>query len=225
MDRERIVIAGPHDGDGARWYGLYPARVIDLVDPDGKGRIKVQFPSFGEDGATVVAWATLLSPYADKDQGLEILPEPQSQVVVGFEAGELARPYIVGACWNGRRAPPERAAAANDLRTLRTRSGSELQFDDSPGAAKVTLSMKSGHRLVLDDEAQQVTLQHANGCRIEIDVAGQVTITANATVEVNASGVNVHAPSVVCDGLLQCQTLIATSVVSASYTPGAGNVW
>ena len=122
-------------------------------------------------------------------------------------------------------APPERATAANDLRTLRTHSGSELQFDDSAGAAKVTLSMKSGHRLVLDDEAQQVTFQHANGCSIEINVAGQVTITANATVEVNASGVNVHAPSVVCDGLLQCQTLIATSVVSASYTPGAGNVW
>ena len=216
---------GPRDGDGARWYGLYPARVVDLVDPEGKGRIKVQFPAFGRDGAGALAWATLLSPYADKGQGLEILPEPQSQVVVGFEAGDPARPYIVGACWNGRRPPPEAAAAANNLRTLRTRSGSELQFDDTAGASRVTLSMASGHRLVLDDEAQQLTLQHANGCKIEIDVAGQVTITANATVEVNASGVNVHAPSVVCDGLLQCTTLIATSVVASSYTPGAGNVW
>jgi hypothetical protein len=27
------------------------------------------------------------------------------------------------------------------------------------------------------------------------------------------------------DGLVQCQTLITNSVVSASYTPGAGNVW
>ncbi len=216
---------GPHDGDGARWYGLYPAQVVDLVDPQGKGRIKVQFPSFGADGATVSAWATLLSPYADKGQGFEILPEPHSQVVVGFEAGDPARPYIVGACWNGRRKPPEAAAAANNLRTWKTRSGSELQFDDTAGAAKVTLSMQSGHKLVLDDQAHQVTLQHANGCKIEINVAGQVTITANSTVEVNASGVNVHAPSVVCDGLVQCQTLIATSVVASSYTPGAGNVW
>ena len=215
----------PTDGEGPRWFGLYPAVVSDLVDPDGKGRIKVKFPSFGQDGATVTAWATLLSPYADKDQGLEILPEPESQVVVGFEAGDTARPYIVGACWNGRRAPPEAAAAPNNLRTLKTRSGSLLQFDDTDGASKVTLSMKSGHQLVLDDQAQQVTIQHANGCKIEINVAGQVSITANSTVEVNASGVNVHAPSVVCDGLVQCQTLIATSVISASYTPGAGNVW
>jgi len=26
-------------------------------------------------------------------------------------------------------------------------------------------------------------------------------------------------------GVVQCDTLIATSVVASSYTPGAGNVW
>ena len=221
--------AGGHqasDGDGARWYGLYPALVVDNVDPDAKGRIKVKFPSFGADGATVAAWATLLSPYADKDQGLEILPEVGSQVVCGFEAGDPARPYIVGACWNGKRALPEAAAAPNNLRTLKTRAGSVLQFDDTDGAAKVTVSMQSGHRIVLDDAAQEITVEHSNGCKININIAGQVSITANATVEVTASGVNLHAPTVVCDGLVQCTTLIAsTGVVSPSYTPGAGNIW
>ena len=216
----------PRDGEGARWFGLYPARVSDLVDPDGKGRIKVRLPSFGAAGESVFAWATLLTPYADQDQGLEILPEVDSQVVLAFEAGDPTRPYIVGACWNGRRALPEAAAAANDLRTLKTRSGSLLQFDDREGAAKVTLSMQSGHRVVLDDGAQEVTVEHSNGCRININVAGQVTITANATLEINASAVNVHAPVVNCDGMVQCTTLIASvGVVSPSYTPGAGNVW
>ena len=65
----------PRDGEGPRWFGLYPAVVSDLVDPDGKGRIKVRIPAFGAAGEAVFAWATLLTPYADKDQGLEILPE------------------------------------------------------------------------------------------------------------------------------------------------------
>lgn len=215
----------PRDGAGARWYGLYPALVSDLVDPDKRGRIKVRFPSFGADGAAVSAWATLLSPYADSDQGLEILPEVDSQVVVGFEAGDPQRPYIVGACWNGKAALPQAAAPANNLRTLKTRSGSRLEFDDANGAAKVTLSMQSGHQLVLDDAAQSVTLTHSNGCKIEINIAGQVTVTANATLEVNAAAVNLHAPMVMADGVVQCQTLITNSVVSASYTPGAGNIW
>ena len=216
----------PADGDGARWFGLYPAVVVDLVDPDTKGRIKVGFPSFGAAGSAVTAWATLLTPYADDNQGLEILPEVDSQVVVAFEAGDPSRPYIVGACWNGHRSLPEAAAVANNLRTLRTRAGSRLQFDDTQGAAKVRLDMDSGHKVVLDDAAQSVTVEHSNGCKIEINVAGQVTITANSTVEVNASAVNVHAPMVMCDGVVQCTTLIAsTGVVSPSYTPGAGNIW
>lgn len=216
----------PPDGSGPRWFGLYPAIVADLVDPDGKGRIKVKFPSFGEAGSMVTAWATLLTPYADDGHGLEILPEVDTQVVVAFEAGHPARPYIVGACWNGAAALPERAQAANNLRTLKTRSGSQLQFDDSEGAAKITLSMQSGHKLVLDDAAQEITVQHSNGCKIHINIAGQVTISANSTVEVNASAVNIHAPTVNCDGIVQCTTLIAsTGVVSPSYTPGAGNIW
>lgn len=209
----------------ARWYGLYPALVVDLVDPDGRGRIKVKFPTFGAAGASASAWATLLTPYADQDQGLEILPEVDSQVIVAFEAGDPARPYIVGACWNGKASLPEAAQSANNLRTWKTRSGSQLQFDDTQGAAKVTLSMQSGHKLVLDDSAQQVEITHSNGCKIVMNAAGQVSITANATVELTASAFNVHAPTVMCDGIVQCQTLIATSVVASTYTPGAGNVW
>ena len=36
----------PRDGQGPRWFGLYPALVSDLVDPDAKGRIKVKIPAF-----------------------------------------------------------------------------------------------------------------------------------------------------------------------------------
>jgi uncharacterized protein involved in type VI secretion and phage assembly len=222
-------MSDPHllpDGEGPRWFGLYPATVVDLVDPDAKGRIKLKFPMFGQAGSSVTAWATLLSPYADQDQGFEVLPEVDSQVVVGFEAGDPTRPYIVGACWNGKRALPESAESANNKRTWKSRAGSMVQFDDTQGAAKVTVSMQSGHKIVLDDASQDITIEHSNGCKISFNIAGQVSITANSTVELTASAVNVHAPTVMCDGIVQCTTLIASSgVVSPSYTPGAGNIW
>jgi uncharacterized protein involved in type VI secretion and phage assembly len=231
VDREAFV-SGPGPErlldasiDRARWYGLYPALVVDLVDPDSRGRIKVKFPGFGEDGASVTAWATLLSPYADKDQGLEILPEKDSQVVVGFEAGDPTRPYIVGCCWNGVATLPEAASQPNNKRLIKTRSGSVLEFDDTQGAAKVTVKMQSGHKLVMDDAAQEVSLTHSNGCLVKMDIAGTVTITANLSVDVNASIINLKAPLVKCDSVVKCSTLITDSVVSSSYTPGAGNVW
>ena len=216
-----------HDGGIAsrRLFGMYPALVLDIVDPQGIGRVQLSFPWLGEVGADVTAWARLVSLYADDDQGWMILPEVGTEVVVAFEAGALERPYIVGAVWNGREAPPQAAESANNKRVLKTRSGSLLEFDDTDGASVITLSMRSGHKLVLDDATQRVMLQHANGCEIVMNSGGQVTVTANATVEINAAAVNVHAPMVRCDGVVQCSTLITQSVVSPSYTPGAGNIW
>jgi uncharacterized protein involved in type VI secretion and phage assembly len=208
-----------------RWYGLYPALVVDLVDPDARGRIKVKFPGFGTDAASVTAWATLLSAYADKDQGFEVLPEVDSHVVVGFEAGDPTRPYIVGCAWNGKASLPVAAESANNKRTWKSRSGSMLQFDDTQGSAKVTISMQSGHKVVLDDAAKEVQVKHSNGCLIKMDTSGKVTITANSSVDVNASIINLKAPMVKCDAVVKCTTLITNSVVSSSYTPGAGNVW
>jgi uncharacterized protein involved in type VI secretion and phage assembly len=217
---------GPRSDGPAGHFGLYPALVTDVVDPQRLGRIQVRFPWLGSEGSEVRAWATLLTPYADDDQGFEFLPAVDTQVVVGFEAGDLRRPYIVGAAWNGRESLPERPAAPNDKRLIKTRSGSLLEFDDTAGAAKVTLSMQSGHRLVLDDAAQEVTLRHTNGCVITMDVVGNVRITANVAASVTASVFNVHAPVANFDGLINCTTLIASAgVVSPSYTPGAGNVW
>jgi uncharacterized protein involved in type VI secretion and phage assembly len=224
-----VSASSPDSIDGGtasrRLFGLYPAIVTDIVDPDGVGRVQVSFPWLGEVGRDVRAWARMVSIYADKDQGWQILPEVDSEVVVAFEAGAIERPYVVGAVWNGVESPPESAQAANNKRLLKTRSGTLLEFDDTDGAAKVTLKMESGHKLVLDDSAQSVTLQHSNGCELVMNVAGQVKITATSTVEVTASAVNVHAPMVSCDGVVRCQTLITQSVISPSYTPGAGNVW
>ncbi len=214
------------DGDALRHFGLYPAIVTDIVDPDSLGRIEVKFPWLGAAGDTVRSWATLLSPYAENDQGLEILPAVDTQVVVGFEAGDLRRPYIVGACWNGVEAMPHAPEAANNKRLLKTRSGSLLEFDDTDGAAKVTLSMQAGHKLLLDDSAKEVKLMHANGCVITFTMGGQIQVQANATIELTASALNVHAPVATFDGIINCTTInCSAGVISPMYTPGAGNIW
>jgi uncharacterized protein involved in type VI secretion and phage assembly len=214
------------DGDASRYFGVYPAIVTNIVDSDNLGRIQVKFPALGADGDSVRAWATLLTPYADDDQGYEMLPAVDSQVAVAFEAGDLRRPYILGACWNGKESLPESPDVANNKRLIKTRSGSLLEFDDTDGAAKITLSTSSGHKLLLDDGGTQVVLTHSNGSVITFNAGGQIEIQANATVEITASALNVHAATATFDGMVNCTTLNASvGVVSPSYTPGAGNIW
>jgi uncharacterized protein involved in type VI secretion and phage assembly len=214
------------DGDAPRYFGVFPAIVTNVVDEKHLGRVEVRFPFLGKAGESVRAWATLLTPYADDDQGMMILPAKDSQVVVGFEAGVLERPYVLGAAWNGREKLPAQPAEANNLRLLKTRSGSLLEFDDTSGAAKITLTLKSGLKLVLDDAASEVQLEHSNGCKLTFDTAGEVTLTATAGMTIDApSGLTVNAPSTTFSGSVTCQAHTATSVTSPLYSQGAGNVW
>lgn len=216
----------PQNWTASSFFGLYPAIVTNIVDEDRLSRVQVSFPWLGNDGKDVRAWATLLTPYADDNQGFVALPEVNSQVVVGFEAGDLHRPYIVGSCWNGKEMMPVTATKPNNKRLIRTREGSLLEFDDTKGAAKVTLSTNKGHKVVLDESAMQVEVTHQNGSTVTLAQSGQITIKAMSTVDVTASTLNVHAGTAVFDGMVTCTTLTASvGVSSPTYTPGAGNVW
>jgi uncharacterized protein involved in type VI secretion and phage assembly len=217
----------PVDGEAPGFYGVYAAIVTDLEDPKNLGRVELRFPGLGSSGdRDVRAWATLCTPYADKDQGFAILPEVGSQVVVAFECGNWRRPYVVGAAWNGTTPLPHKPESSNNIRLLRTRSDSRLEFDDTAGAEKVSITMKAGHKVVLDDASKEVTITHANGCTIKLTSSGSIDITANSSVNVKAASVNVTAPTSTFSGVVNCQTLVASvGVVSPSYTSGVGNVW
>ncbi|MFZ5446324.1 MAG: phage baseplate assembly protein V [Myxococcota bacterium] len=213
------------DGGGPRYFGVYPAIVTSLTKDDQKlGRIEVSFPFLGEAGKDVRALATLCSPYADDNQGFEVLPEEKSQVVVAFEAGDLRRPYIIGACWNGKEKLPVTPEQANNKRVLRTRSGSILEFDDTKGGVKVTLKTAGGHKLELKDTPATITLKHSGGPSIVLSATG-ITIDAQQTLLIKAASVTVQAPSTTHTGSITCTGLTATSVTSPLYSQGAGNIW
>lgn len=208
-------------------FGVYRALVTNIEDPDSRGRVQLRLPALAaEEGRDLLLWATLCTPYADNDQGLLILPEVGSHVVVAFEAGDLHRPYVVGATWPAELPLPHAPDASNNIRMLRTRSDSRLEFDDAAAGPKISMTTHSGHQVVLDAGASEVTITHSNGSTITLTAAGSIEITANSAVNVTAPSVKVDAPISTFSGAVSCQTLIASAgVVSPSYTPGAGNIW
>jgi len=213
------------DGGGG-YFGVYPAIVTSIIkDGQHLGRLEVRFPFLGEAGKDVRALATLCTPYADDGQGFQMIPAEKSQVVVAFEAGDLRRPYILGACWNGKEAQPDTPVAANNKRLIKTRAGSLLEFDDTDGSPKVTVSMKSGHKIVMNDGANTITISHSNGSTLEFQASGDVALTAQGRFVVTASSVQVNAPSTTHAGSLTCLAHTATSVSSPLYSQGAGNIW
>jgi uncharacterized protein involved in type VI secretion and phage assembly len=222
-------------GDRPRLFGVYPALVTDVQDPDNQGRVQIKLPFVEEsDGGSALAWARLATMMAGGNRGTWFIPEVDDEVLVAFTAGDPRRPVVIGALWNGVDAPPETMDSANNVRSVTSRSGHKLTFDDTAGAEKVELKTNGGHTFTLDDAAGgTVTLTHSNGATIKIDATGNIEITANVKVKINApAGLEVTAAMVTVNaamssfsGVVKADTVITNSVVSASYTPGAGNVW
>jgi len=221
-------------GWGGRWYGVSPALVVDIKDPDNQGRVKVSLPwSPDAKGASYEVWARLATLLGGNNRGSWFIPDVNDEVLVAFEHGDPRRPYVVGGLWNGRDQAPESmdGSGNNYKKVLRSRNGVKVTLDDQDGQEKLLLETPGGQKLTLKDGPGAVEIVDSNGNSVKLEAAG-VTVNASAKVTVNASQVAVSAGMVTVDagmsrfsGVVQADTVICNSIVSASYTPGAGNIW
>lgn len=209
------------------------AVVVDVKDPAAEGRVKVKLPSPRSVGGTYEVWARLATMMAGNNRGTWFIPDVDDEVLVLFEAGDGRRPYVVGALWNGRDAPPETmdGSGNNYLKTIRSRNGVKITLDDADGEERLTMETPGGQSITLQDGPGAVEIIDSNGNSIKLETSG-ITVTSSAKVTINASVVEVTAGMVTVNagmskfsGVVQADTIITNSVISASYTPGAGNIW
>jgi uncharacterized protein involved in type VI secretion and phage assembly len=164
-----------------RIQGVVPAVVIDNKDPEGRSRVKVMFPQWlckdakytdeADDEDFVSAWARMVSLMAGPQRGAFFLPEPDDEVLVVFESGDIRYPYIIGALWNGVDAPVHDNNAQdgnNGYRTLKSRSGHVLTFmDDVDGKDKVIIQTKTAdgdeNKDASERDGHYIVLDHTDG--------------------------------------------------------------
>jgi len=207
--------------------------VSAIDDPDSQGRVKVKLPwSPDAGGEGYEAWARMATLFAGQDRGSWFLPEVGDEVLVAFEQGDPRRPYVLGGLWNGQDNPPASlSGGANALKVLKSRRGVTVTLDDTDGQERLRLETPGGQSITLKDGPGSIEISDSNGNTMTFEAAG-ITITATAKLTINAPQTSVSSGLVKVDagmskfsGVVQADTVIANSVVSASYTPGAGNIW
>ncbi|MDB4293603.1 phage baseplate assembly protein V, partial [Maribacter sp.] len=70
--------------------------VLDNADPDGLGRIKVQFP-WQKTKGTSTPWIKMITPYSGDGKGFYFIPEKNEEVLVGFEGDNPEKPFVLSA--------------------------------------------------------------------------------------------------------------------------------
>lgn len=168
------------------------AKVVEVADEDGLGRIKVEF-DWQRDTAEASPWLRVATHYAGPDKGFYILPEVDDRVMVGFEAGNAEKPYVMGAFYD-QEAKPEWFDNDNRYKGFKTAGKNEWRFDDkaqrielhAPNEMLLTAGNKIHLKTGFKGEAGK------EDSEIIIDVAeGTVNITAKIVNVTSAEEVNV----------------------------------
>lgn len=148
---ERLVVRVEN-----RYYGKYRGKVTDNTDPLNIGRVKAKVPAVLDTEET--GWALPVFPYGGtSEQGSFFIPDKDANVWIEFEAGDLSYPIWTGTFFSSGDVP------------------------ESAQPAQKVIKTKSGHKIVLDDDANTLEITDSNGNSIAMDSsvikvsAGQAT--------------------------------------------------
>ncbi|MEO7336564.1 MAG: phage baseplate assembly protein V [Caldimonas sp.] len=151
---------------GSTYYGKYRGIVADVADPENRCRIRATVPGLldGED----TGWAMPVLPFAGDGHGMVMLPAVGSGVWIEFEAGHLDMPL-----WSG-------GWFANDQRP------------DPQGEKVRVIVSENGHRIVLDDAADEVRISHGSGAEIKLTGSGIELSFQACKVEISGTSISLN---------------------------------
>jgi hypothetical protein len=140
----------------------YPemAVVSSNSDPKGLGRVQVQFDWQKRAGKNT-NWIRVQTPDAGgsgmTNRGLVFIPEEGDQVMVGFEYGDPNRPYVMGSLFSG--STGKGGGEGNNKRTILTKSGHQIVFDDDKGGSwGITIADSNGNTINLSSSQKTIVI-------------------------------------------------------------------
>lgn len=216
--------------------GSYLAEVVAVNDPEQLGRVQLRLISFDAvDGQDAPVWARVAVPFAGEDRGSFFIPDVGDEVLVSFINGDSRLPVVIGSMWNGSAGAPEQLGGSGDRVdrwTITGKAGTRIaiveeQSSDAtisfttPGGVSGELTDSGGGKIEFRIGGTTVTYDNQG---VTVDTGMKVTVQATQ-VEINAPMVTVNAGISRFNGVVQADTVICNSIISASYTPGAGNIW
>jgi uncharacterized protein involved in type VI secretion and phage assembly len=229
LQQEHRTMLGP---------GAFLATVVNVADPDNRNRVQVRvFDADGINGQDGPVWARVAAPFAGSSRGAFFMPDVGDEVLVVYLSGDSRFPVVIGGLWNGHDAAPDAFGGSGDsvdrwtitgkagtkIAIIEDSNGPTIEFT-TPGQLTGKMTDSAGGSIEFSDASQTSIRIDSSGVTISAPTA-QVQVTAATGVTVTAPQLNVNSAMSTFSGIVQCQVMQATTVVAATYTPGAGNVW
>jgi type VI secretion system secreted protein VgrG len=162
------------------------AIVTDNNDPKGLGRIQVKFA--WQEGNT--PWIRMINPHSGSGKGIYFIPEIGEEVLVGFEAGNAEKPFVLGGMYNGN-ATSNYATPSNDKKVIQTRSGNKMIMDDAAGSFCITdqgtvnmLFDGAGNATTNSDTTNAINVGKNRESVLKMDSEGNITLDGKTSLTI-----------------------------------------
>jgi uncharacterized protein involved in type VI secretion and phage assembly len=166
------------ESEATRVYEAVIGVVTDNKDPSKLGRVKLKLPILSEQDTTW--WCPIVMLGAGKNRGWFFIPEIDDEVLVLFEHGDINRPIVIGALWNGKDKPhAKNADGKNAQRVIKSRGGSKITFDDDQMKIIIEDGGNVG-RITIDSKANKITIEALEGDVCFQSPTGDLTIVAQS---------------------------------------------
>ncbi|NJM32145.1 MAG: type VI secretion system tip protein VgrG [Limnobacter sp.] len=184
-----------------------------FTDPEGLGRIKVQFhwDREGQYDANTSCWLRVMNPSSGPGFGLQSTPRIGQEVVVAFENGNPDKPFVLGSLPHGEHASPFgseqglrsgiRTRSVDPGDTAETLSGfNEISFLDKHNQEQLFIrAQKNMDELVLNNKSIQVQADetHQVGKNLVISAGESITLqVGESTIHMTGSEIVIKAGKV-----------------------------
>ena len=158
------------------------AKVVDNADPNGLSRIKVQFP-WQKMYSQTTPWLRIATPYAGGDRGFLFLPEVGDEVLIGFENGEVERPFMQAALYTGVNKHSGWQSQNNGFKGMTTKGGHVIELKDTPGGEMITITDKNSNAIRIDTANNTIEISAMENMSFN---AKNIAFNASEEVSVNA---------------------------------------
>lgn len=156
------------------FFGKYRGRVTELGSnrtgiENRIGQLKAAVPDvYGPE--ETLRWANPAVPFAGNGHGHLMLPKVGDGVWIEFEAGNKDHPIWTGFFW-----------------------AEDHELPDPVGAEVRTVQTPSGHKVILDDENNEIRLEHKDGQKVTLTRDSiKLEVASGSSLEVGKQSVKIN---------------------------------
>jgi len=188
LDTPRPYIRGPQTGF-----------VVDDVDPEGYGRVRVKLPWMDQDTSR---WCRVAQAWAGSGWGAQFPPRIDMEVVVEFMNGDPDQPIVMGCVYNGQNKWPFEGSfdrLKSGFKTL-SEPGSgynELMFDDNGGSEVIRVHAQRNMDVTVEQDRTATLVRGSDKLDVQagtrtVTVTGEISITSRSKITLTVGGSSIE---------------------------------